>query len=132
LHPAGAASEGQQSDVARALDGDTEPALMARADARHAARENLAAFLDELRQDVGALIVDEVHLLDAEFADFFLAEILALSAGTTSGAAGSTRTAFAASATGTTFAASPTTVTAFPTRRALTAAVPATLRLSTL
>jgi hypothetical protein len=106
---------------------------MARADAGHAARENLAAFLDELRQDIGALVVDEVHLLDAELADFFLAEILALSARTTSRAAGSTGTAFAASATGTPLAASaPTTVTTFPTGRALAAAVPATLWLSTL
>jgi hypothetical protein len=35
-----------------------------------------------LRQNVGALVVDEIHLLDAELADFLLAEILALPART--------------------------------------------------
>ena len=53
---------------------------MARADAGHAARENLAALLHELREDVGALVVDEVHFLDAELADFLFAEVLALAA----------------------------------------------------
>ena len=63
---------------------------MASANARHAARQNLAALLHELRQDVGALVVDEVHLLDTELANFLLAEILALAAART---AGTTRTA---------------------------------------
>jgi hypothetical protein len=67
---------------------------VARADSGHAARENLAALLHELREDVGALVVDEVHFFDAELADFFLAEILALAAGASAGtawaAAGST------------------------------------------
>ena len=69
---------------------------MASANARHAARQNFSTFLDELRQDVGALVVDEVHLLDTELTDFLLAEILALAAartaGTTARAAFATRT----------------------------------------
>ena len=92
----GAAGKGHQRDVAGALDGNAEPTLVARADAGHAARENLAALLHELREDVGALVVDEVHLLDTELTDFLLAEILALAAartaGTTAGAAFATRT----------------------------------------
>ena len=67
---------------------------MARADAGHAARENFAALLHELGEDVGALVVDEVHFFDAELADFLFAEILALAAwastGTARAAAGST------------------------------------------
>jgi hypothetical protein len=76
----GAAGEGHQRDVAGALYGYTEPTLVPRADSGHAARENLAALLHELGEDVGALVVDEVHFLDAELADFLLAEILALAA----------------------------------------------------
>jgi hypothetical protein len=49
-----------------------------------------------LREDVGALVVDEIHFLDAEFADFFLAEVLALAAGPSAGTARSTGAAFAA------------------------------------
>ena len=75
----GAARKRQQGDVARALDGHAQPTLVARANSGHAPWENLAAFLHELRQNVRALIVDEVHLLDAKLADFFLAEVLALS-----------------------------------------------------
>src|ERR1700682_473604 len=70
---------------------------MARADTGHASRENLAALLHELRKNVGALIVDEVHLLDAKLADFLFAEILALAAARATWTAGaSPRTAFAA------------------------------------
>jgi len=93
----GAARERQQRDVAGALDGFAEPALVARADAGHAARENLAALLHELREDVGALVVDEVHLLDAKLADFLFAEILALAAARPAwSAAGTSWAAFAA------------------------------------
>src|SRR5260370_38206405 len=60
---------------------------MARAHARHPARQNLPAFLHELRQDVRALVVDEVHLLDTELAHLLLAEILALAPGPASGTA---------------------------------------------
>src|SRR5579859_5718766 len=98
LRACGAACKRQQGDVARALDGHAEPALVARANSGHAARQNLAAFLDELREDVRALIVDEVHLLDAELADFLLTEILPLAARASAGTARTTatRSAFAA------------------------------------
>src|SRR5882672_9813086 len=66
---------------------------MARADAGHAARENFAALLHELREDVGALVVDEVHFFDAKLADFLFAEILALAARASAGTAFATRTA---------------------------------------
>ena len=76
---------------------------MTGADAGHAARENLAALLHELRQNVGALVVDEVHLLDTELADFLFAEILALAAaraaGTTAGTAFTTWAAVSAAGT---------------------------------
>jgi hypothetical protein len=100
LRPGGAACEWQQRDVASALDGFAEPALVARADAGHAARQNLAALLDELREDVSAFVVDEVHLLDAKLADFLLAEILALAAAraawTAAGTSGAAFTAWSA------------------------------------
>jgi hypothetical protein len=113
LRACGAAGEGHERDVAGALDGYAEPALVARADAGHAARENLAALLHELRKDVGALVVDEVHLFDAKLADLFLAEVLALAAtgtaGTSARAAGA---AFTARTTWTAVAASGSTMTA--------------------
>jgi hypothetical protein len=86
----GAASERKQRDVAGAFDGFAEPALVARADSRHATRENLAALLHELREDVGALVVDEVHLLDAELAHFLFAKVLALAAARAAWAAAGT------------------------------------------
>ena len=105
LRTRSASSERKQRDVTRALDRFAEPTLMACADAGHAARENLAALLHELRQNVGALVVDEVHLLDTELADFLFAEILALAAARTAGA---TRTARATFATRTTVSAAGT------------------------
>ena len=97
---------------------------MTRANAGHAARKNFAALLHELGKNVGALVVDQVHLLDAKLADFFLAKKLSLaaarSAGTAARATGSAT--FAAHATcaaaGTAFAtataASVTAVAAMP------------------
>src|SRR6267378_697389 len=90
-----AACKRQQRDVARPLDGHAQPALMTRAHARHSPRQNLPALLHELRQDVRALVVDEVHLLDAELAHLLLPEILALAPWPASGTA---RTAAAWSA----------------------------------
>ena len=121
LRACGTACERKQGDVARALDGYAEPALVARADAGHAARKNFAALLDELRKNVGALVVDEIHLLDAELADFLFAEILALAAGTAAGTARATRTsAWAAFAARTTVPAAwaMTAGAAFAARRA--------------
>jgi hypothetical protein len=86
----GAARERQQSDVARALDGFAQPALVPRANAGHAPRQNLPTLLHELRQNVRALVVDEIHFLDAEFANFLLAEILALAARTSARTSGTT------------------------------------------
>ena len=113
----GAAGEGHQRDVAGALDGDAEPTLVARADSGHAARENLAALLHELREDVGALVVDEVHFLDTELADLLFAEILALAARASARSAGA---AFAARTAVTAAGAVSATVTAgaFATRGA--------------
>jgi hypothetical protein len=108
LNAGGAACEREQGYVAGALDGYAQPALMARADAGHAARENFATLLDELREDVGAFVVDEVHLLDTEFADLLLAEILAFAAARapwpSAGTARATFTTTATAATGAAFA----------------------------
>ena len=102
----GASCEGHQRDVAGALDGYTEPTLVTRANSGHAARENLAALLHELGKNVGTLVVDEVHFLDAELADFLFAEILTLAAARATWAStGTSGTAFAASTARTTFAA---------------------------
>jgi hypothetical protein len=118
LRAGGAACERQQGDIARALDGDAEPALVARANSGHAARQNFAAFLDELRKNVGALVVHEVHLLDTKLADFLFAEILALAAWTAAGPAWATaaRSAFAARTTVPAAGAAMTTTT-FSARR---------------
>jgi hypothetical protein len=118
LRAGGAACERQQGDVARALDSDAEPALVTRANSRHTAGQNLAALLNELRKNVGALVVDEIHLFDAKLADFLLAEILALAARPAAGPARTTTTwsAFAARAT-MPAAGSTMATTAFATRR---------------
>src|ERR1700757_4388830 len=101
-----AAGKRHQRDVAGALQGYAKPPLVTRADAGHAARKNLAALLHELGKNGGALVVDEVHLLDAELADFLLAEILALSAARAAwAAAGTSGAAFTSSTARTAFAA---------------------------
>jgi hypothetical protein len=84
--------ERQQRDVASALDGHAQPALMPRANARHPPGQNLSALLHELRKNVRALVVDEVHLFDAELANFLLAKILALATWPASGTARASRT----------------------------------------
>jgi len=115
-----AAGKRQQRDVARALDGHAEPTLMARANAGHAARQDLAALLHELRKNIRALVVDHVHLLDAELADFLLAEILALAARTPAWTAGASRPAFAPRTARTAFAPR-TTGPTFAPRSGMTA-----------
>jgi hypothetical protein len=124
----GAAGKRQQSDVAGALDGDTEPTLVTRANTGHATRKNFAALLHKLRKNVGALVVDQVHFLDAKLADFFLAEKLPLAAARSAWtAARTTRTrTFAASATATTGTALATSTTAAVTTVAAMPTLPAT------
>src|SRR6202008_2778433 len=81
----------QQRDILRALDGYRKPALMARAGAGHAARKNLAALLDERRQNLGLLVVDEIDSVDAKTANLLLANEAALpSLGRPAGAAAAT------------------------------------------
>jgi hypothetical protein len=80
LRPRRAARERHQRDVPRALDRFSQPALVPRTNSGHAPRQNLPAFLHELRQNVRALVVDEVHLLDAELTNLLLAEVLPLAA----------------------------------------------------
>ena len=58
---------------------------MSRANTGHPARKNLAALLYELRQNIRALVVDKVHLLNAELADLLLAKVLSLAAARSSG-----------------------------------------------
>src|SRR5258707_3016886 len=106
-----AAGKRQQRDVARPLDGHAQPALMPRANARHAPWQNLPALLHELRQDVRALVVDEVHLLDAELAHLLLTEILALASGPASGTSAGTASTRAAVAPRTTMPTPWTAVT---------------------
>src|ERR1700728_2789242 len=72
--------ERQQRDILRPLDGDGEPALVTRAGARHAARQYLAALLNELAEYLGLFVVDKIRLVDAEAANFFLANKVALAA----------------------------------------------------
>ncbi len=120
-----AAGEGEQGDVAGALDGHAEPTLVTRAHAGHAARQNLAALLHELREDVGALVVDEVHLFDAKLADFLFAEILALAAARSAWTTGTAaRAAFTARPTVAASAVAASAVT--------TAAVTATVSAATI
>jgi hypothetical protein len=97
LRARGTACKRHERNVARALDGHAEPPLMTGANAGHAAGKDLPALLHELRENVGALVVDEVHLLDAKLADFLLAEILALTA-PRSARTSAARSAFAARA----------------------------------
>src|ERR1700739_886824 len=126
LRCGGAAGKRQQGDIAGALDGHTQPALMAGADAGHAARKDLAALLDELRKNVGALVVDEVHLFYTKLAVFFFAEILALAAARTAGptwATRTTRSAFTTAASGTAFAATSPEMAAFAAGSTLSAAL---------
>src|SRR6476646_9768959 len=75
-----AACKRHEGDVPRSLNRYAQPALMPRAHAGHSARQNFSALLHELRQDVRAFVVDEIHLLDAELANLLLAEILTLPA----------------------------------------------------
>jgi hypothetical protein len=63
-----------------ALDGYRQPTLMTSAGAGHAARENLAAFLDERSENLGFLVIDVIDAVYAETADLLLADVVALAA----------------------------------------------------
>jgi hypothetical protein len=94
----GAAGKRQQSYVACPLQCHAKPTLVTRANSRHPARQYFSSFLNELRKNVRALVVDHVHLFHAELADFLLAEKLAFAAPARSGTARATRTTFTSSA----------------------------------
>jgi hypothetical protein len=81
--------EGQQGYILGALDGYGEPALMTRAGARHAARQNSAAILNKGREHFGFFVIDQVNLLDAEAANFLFADEITLAALGSSGGPGS-------------------------------------------
>jgi hypothetical protein len=70
--------EGKQRDVARPLDRLAQPALVARAGAGHAARQNFAAVLNKRPKLIGLLVINEINFVRAEAADLPLAEELAL------------------------------------------------------
>jgi len=109
---------------------------MARANSGHAAGQNFAAFLHELRKNVGALVVDEVHLLDTELTHLLLPEILTLAAARASRSARPTGTAtratFAATATGATFTPASAGMSTFAARPTLTLTLPLALPMSAL
>src|SRR3989304_1647901 len=70
----------QQGDVARPLDGLAQPALMTRAGAGQAPRQEFAALLHERLEHLDLLVVDKVHAVHAEPADLLLAKVLPLAA----------------------------------------------------
>jgi hypothetical protein len=72
--------ERKERDILRTLDRHGKPALVPRARAGHAARKNLAALLNERRENLGAFIVDEVGLVDAKAADLLFADKVPLAA----------------------------------------------------
>src|SRR5215813_12086115 len=83
--------ERQQGDIPRLLDGRAQAALMRRAHAGQAARHDLAAFGDKLRQQTHIFVIDGFDLLGAELAHFLAAEVLAASRTALAGAAGAAR-----------------------------------------
>src|SRR4249920_863109 len=63
-----------QGDLAGALDGDLQLALVHRACPGNPPRQNLAALRHERRQQLDVLVVDVVDLVRAELADLPAAE----------------------------------------------------------
>src|SRR5688500_6057428 len=68
----------QQGDRAGALDRVREVALVPRAAAGDAARDDLAALGDQAAQPAHVLVIDEIDLVRAELADLPPAEPAAL------------------------------------------------------
>ena len=63
--------KGQKRHIASALDRGIQFALMQRASAGYAARQNLSAFADEFAEFRAVLIVDERDLVCTENANLF-------------------------------------------------------------
>jgi len=92
--------EGQQGDVARLLDGPRQTALVRRAYAGQAARSDLAALGDELRQQTHIFVIDRFDFFDAELANLLAPKELAPTfAGTTGASAGTPFPSFSAAFT---------------------------------
>src|ERR1700722_821077 len=84
-----ARGESKQGDVARLLDSQAKAALVACADTRQTARNDLPALGDEALQQANVTVGDCVDLLGAELADLLAPEELAsarAAAGTACGA----------------------------------------------
>src|SRR6185369_17353783 len=87
--------ERKQRGDARAFDRALQLALMKRAGAGDAARQDLPALRDELLQHLHVLVVDVFELLDAELADALAAiEELLLAALSARSSGGCATTAF--------------------------------------
>jgi hypothetical protein len=84
-----ARSKGEQSNIARLLDGQAETTLVPCAHTRQAARDNLAALGDKALQQANIAVGDSVDLLGAKLANFLAPEELA-AARTTGRRAGGT------------------------------------------
>src|SRR6202034_3952570 len=70
----------QQRDILRPLDRHGQPSLMPRTSPRHAPRQNLPAFLNERRQNLRLLVIDEIGFIHAEPATLLLAHEVPLPA----------------------------------------------------
>ena len=81
-----APGEGQQSNIARLLDGTREPPLMGGADAGKAPGYYLAPLGNKLLQQAYIAIVDGIDLLDTELANLLAAKELASAAAGAAGA----------------------------------------------
>jgi hypothetical protein len=70
----------QQSNIARALNGRCQAALMRSAYSGQPARDNLAALCHKLPEQAHVFVIDVVNFFHAEFADFFAPEEFASTA----------------------------------------------------
>ena len=73
--------ERQQRDVARALDGHRQSALVWRARAGQPARQDLPALGDELAHQLDVLVVDDVDFFLTKLANLPAAKVLPAGAG---------------------------------------------------
>jgi hypothetical protein len=70
----------QQSNVARPLNGRSQPALVRRAYSGQPAWNNLAPFCHKLAQQANVFVIDVINFFHAEFADLFAPEKFASTA----------------------------------------------------